>query len=156
MANQALHRAVILILGLGALATYTGYTLGQFKLRYPHVHSMGDAGEVLMGRIGREVLGTAQLLFLIFIMGSHLLTFTVMMNTLTDHGACSIVFGVIGLAVSFVFTLPRTLKKVSWFSISCRFIVEPLIMQKAYSHSFHQHRCRSVDHHDCNRYSKAR
>lgn len=156
MANLAFHRAVILILGLGALATYTGYTLGQFKLRYPHVHSMGDAGEVLMGRIGREVLGTAQLLFLIFIMGSHLLTFTVMMNTLTDHGACSIVFGVIGLAVSFVFTLPRTLKKVSWFSISCRSILEPMIVTKAYSDSFHQHHCRSVDHHDCNRDPKAR
>ncbi|GLA34932.1 hypothetical protein AnigIFM63309_009117 [Aspergillus niger] len=118
VASLGLVAAVILIIGLGALATYTGYTLGQFKLRYPHVHSMGDAGEVLMGRIGREVLGTAQLLFLIFIMGSHLLTFTVMMNTLTDHGTCSIVFGAIGLAVSFAFTLPRTLKKVSWFSIS--------------------------------------
>ncbi|PWY89057.1 amino acid transporter [Aspergillus heteromorphus CBS 117.55] len=118
VANLGLIAAVILIVGLGTLATYTGYTLGQFKLRYPHVHSMGDAGEVLMGRVGREVLGTAQLLFLVFIMGSHILTFTVMMNTLTDHGACSIVFGIMGLVLSFVLTLPRTLKKVSWFSIS--------------------------------------
>ncbi|RAL04682.1 putative neutral amino acid permease [Aspergillus ibericus CBS 121593] len=118
VASLGLIAAVILILGLGALATYTGYTLGQFKLRYPHVHSMGDAGAVMMGRIGREVLGTAQLLFLVFIMGSHLLTFIVMMNTLTEHATCSIVFGVVGLVLSFVLTLPRTLKKVSWFSIS--------------------------------------
>ncbi|RDK39735.1 hypothetical protein M752DRAFT_320651 [Aspergillus phoenicis ATCC 13157] len=135
VASLGLVAAVILILGLGALATYTGYTLGQFKLRYPHVHSMGDAGEVLMGRIGREVLGTAQLLFLIFIMGSHLLTFTVMMNTLTDHGTCSIVFGVIGLAVSFAFTLPRTLKKVSWLSISCRSQVAAVLMPSLTTHS---------------------
>lgn len=117
-------RAVILIIGLGLLATYTGYVIGQFKLRYPHVHSMADAGEVLfrpigLARFGREFLGTAQLLFLVFIMGSHLLTFTVMMNTLTNHGTCSIVFGVVGLVVSFIFALPRTLRKVSWFSFAC-------------------------------------
>lgn len=115
-----LSRAVILIVGLGILATYTGYTLGQFKLRYPHVHSMADAGDVLLGRFGREFMGAAQIIFLVFVMGSHLLTFTVMMNTLTEHGTCSIVFGVVGLVVSLVFTLPRTLKKVSWLSVSCK------------------------------------
>lgn len=101
------------------LATYTGYVIGQFKLRYPHVHSMADAGEIMLGRFGRELLGNAQLLFLIFIMGSHLLTFTVMMNTITDHGTCSIVFGVVGLIVSFFCALPRTMLKVSWMSIGC-------------------------------------
>ena len=111
---------MILIIGLGLVATYTGYVLGQFKLRYPHVHSMADAGEILLGRFGREFLGTAQLVFLIFIMGSHILTFTVMMNTVTNHGTCSIVFGIVGLILSFVCTLPRTLKKVSWLSISCK------------------------------------
>jgi uncharacterized protein YacL len=79
---------------------------------------MADAGEVMLGRFGRELLGTAQLLFLIFIMGSHILTFSVMMNTVTDHGTCSIVFGVVGLILSFLLSLPRTLKKVSWLSIS--------------------------------------
>lgn len=101
------------------LATYTGYVIGQFKLRYPHVHSMADAGEIMLGRFGRELLGNAQLLFLIFIMGSHLLTFTVMMNTVTEHGTCSIVFGIVGMIVSFVCALPRTMKNVSWMSIVC-------------------------------------
>ncbi|PYH94911.1 amino acid transporter, partial [Aspergillus ellipticus CBS 707.79] len=118
VASLGLIAAVTLIVGLGLLATYAGYTLGQFKLQYPHVHSMADAGEVLMGRVGREILGTAQLLLLVFVMGSHLLTFTVMMNTLADHGTCSIVFGVTGMALSFILTLPRTLKKVSWFSVT--------------------------------------
>lgn len=82
---------------------------------------MADAGEVMfapigLASLGRELLGTAQLLFLIFIMGSHILTFAVMMNTLTENGTCSIVFGVVGLVVSFVLALPRTLRKVSWLS----------------------------------------
>ncbi|QKX53845.1 uncharacterized protein TRUGW13939_00925 [Talaromyces rugulosus] len=123
VATLGLVPAVILIVGLGLLATYTGYVIGQFKLRYPHVHSMADAGDVLfaplgLARFGREFLGTGQLLFLVFIMGSHLLTFTVMMNTVTNHGTCSIVFGIVGLIVSFVCALPRTLRKVSWFSFA--------------------------------------
>lgn len=120
LAIALISSAVVLIVGLGILATYTGYVIGQFKLRYPHVHSMADAGEVMMGAFGRELLGTAQVVFLVFIMGSHILTFMVMMNTVTEHGTCSIVFGVVGLVLSFVLTLPRTLKKVSWMSISCR------------------------------------
>lgn len=125
--NSLISSALILIVGLGMLSTYTGYVIGQFKLRYPQVHSMGDAGEVMfhpmgLARFGREFLGTAQLLFLIFVMGSHILTFSVMMDTITDHGTCSIVFGIVGLIVSFIFALPRTLRKVSWFSFACRYI----------------------------------
>lgn len=80
---------------------------------------MADAGEILMGRWGGELLGSAQLLFLVFIMGSHILTFTVMMNTLTDHGTCSIVFGIVGLVLSIMGTLPRTLKNVSYMAVAC-------------------------------------
>lgn len=109
----------VLIIGLGLLATYTGYTLGQFKDAYPHVHSMADAGDVLLGRFGREFMGFAQVIFLIFVMGSHLLTFTVMMNTITEHGTCTIVFGIVGMVLSLALSLPRTLKKVSYLSITC-------------------------------------
>ncbi|KAI4198645.1 MAG: hypothetical protein LQ350_005117 [Teloschistes chrysophthalmus] len=108
---------IILILGLGALATYTGYVIGQFKLAYPRVHNMADAGEILLGPIGREVFGIAQMLFIVFIMGSHILTFTIMMNTITGHATCSIVFGIVGLIISLICTLPRTLHNVSHMAI---------------------------------------
>jgi membrane-bound ClpP family serine protease len=99
--------------------------MGQFKLRYPQVHNMADAGEILLGRIGREVFGTAQLIILIFVCGSHLLTWNIMMNTITDHGACTIVFGVCGMILSIILALPRTLQKVSWLSIVC---MSPLLV----------------------------
>lgn len=107
-------------MGIGLIATYTGYVIGQFKEKYPHVLSMADAGEVMMGRFGRELLGIGQLLFLIFLMSSHILTFSVALNVLTEHGTCTIVFGVVGLIVSLVLSLPRTLNNVSWFSIVCK------------------------------------
>jgi hypothetical protein len=103
------------------MSTYTGYTIGQFRWAYPHVQSMADAGEVLAGKYGREFLGMGQLLLIVFIMASHILTFTVAMNTITDHGTCSIVFGVVGLVISYVLCLPRTSAKVSYLSVACMF-----------------------------------
>ncbi|KAI9043625.1 putative amino acid transporter [Aspergillus affinis] len=118
VATLGIVPALLLILGLSGITWYTGFILNQFKLRYPHVHSMGDAGELLMGRFGREFLGLGQLLFLTFIMASHLLTFTVVMNELTDHGACTIAFGIVGLVISFIGALPRTMDKVYLISIA--------------------------------------
>ncbi|KAL8698203.1 MAG: hypothetical protein Q9201_006701 [Fulgogasparrea decipioides] len=118
LAEIGMVAGIILIVGLGALATYTGYVIGQFKLAYPQVHNMADAGEIMLGSIGREVFGIAQMLFIVFVMGSHILTFSIMMNTITGHATCSIVFGIVGLVVSLICTLPRTLKKVSHMAVS--------------------------------------
>ena len=121
--------ALIILIGIGVIATYTGYVFGQFKLRYPHVMSMADAGEVLMGSFGREFMGVAQVLFIIFFMASHLVTFTVALNVLSDHGTCTIVFGVVGLVVSLICSLPRTLNNVSWLSmVSFTSIVSAIII----------------------------
>lgn len=117
LATIGMVPGVILILVLGALATYTGYVIGQFKLRYPHVHNLADAGEVMAGAFGREFLGAAQVLFMCFIMASHLLTFKIAMDTITEHATCSIVWGFVGTIILMVCTLPRTLKKVSYFSL---------------------------------------
>ncbi|KAJ5243717.1 hypothetical protein N7489_003813 [Penicillium chrysogenum] len=117
IAGIGLVPGLILLIGLGLLATYTGYVIGQFKWRYPHISSMADAGEQLMGRFGRELFGTGQLLFLIFLMASHILTFTVALNSITGHATCSIVFGLVGLILSLILSLPRTLEKMSWLSL---------------------------------------
>ncbi|KAJ4987307.1 amino acid transporter [Stagonosporopsis vannaccii] len=109
---------IILIVAMGLLATYTGYVLGQYKAAYPRVHNLADALEVMWGPVGREIGGAAQTIFLIFVMGSHILTFTIAMNAITENATCSIVWGVVGFVVLWIFTLPRTLKKVSYLSIA--------------------------------------
>jgi hypothetical protein len=105
------------IVGVGVLSTYTGFVIGQFKQRYMHVHSMADAGRILLGRLGQELLGSTQLIFFIFVMGSHILTFSIMMNALTSHAACTIIFAVVGLVMSCILTLPRRLEDLSYISI---------------------------------------
>ena len=83
---------------------------------------MADAGEILfapigLGKFGKEFFGAMQIIFLILIMGSHILTFTIMLDTVSSHGACSILFALVGMTVSIICCLPRTLKKVSYLAI---------------------------------------
>lgn len=67
--------------------------------------------------MGREILGAAQILFLVFAMGSHILTFSIMMNTITSHATCTLLFSIVGTIMCLLFTLPRTLQKVSYLAI---------------------------------------
>ncbi|RMJ27929.1 hypothetical protein PHISP_01197 [Aspergillus sp. HF37] len=117
MARLGLGPGLAILLGTGAIASYTGFVIGQFKARFPHISSMADAGEVLMGRFGKELVGGGQMLFLIFLMASHVLTFTIALNVLSEHGTCSIVFGVVAMLLSCALSLPRTLEKMSWLSL---------------------------------------
>lgn len=119
VAGLGLAPAIVILLALGVMESYTGYVIGQFKWIYPHISSVADAEEVLMGRFGRELLFTGQMLYLIFLMASHLLTFTVALSTISSHATCSIVFGVVGLVVSLLISLPRTLEKMPWLSMAC-------------------------------------
>lgn len=80
-------------------------------------------GEIFGGRIGREILGFLQLVYFIFIMGSHILTWTIALNTISGHATCTIVWSVIGLIVHALLTFPRTLKNVSYLSMFAFFSI---------------------------------
>lgn len=155
VANLGLAPAIIILVGLGILASYTGYVIGQYKMRHPHISSIADAGEVLMGPFGRELFTAANILFLVFIMASHLLTFTVALNTITRHATCSIVFGVVGMILSLILSLPRTLKKVSWLSMICKLATPcPLLVRELIftSVSFRKYHQCCHGHYDCRGY----
>ncbi|KAL1303747.1 hypothetical protein AAFC00_007090 [Neodothiora populina] len=117
LAKVGLVGGLISIVALGIVTTYSGYVLWQFRMRYPHITNYGDVGGVLLGPIGKEVFGAAYIIYCIFCMASHLLTFTIAMNVLTQHATCTIVWGVVGLVIFTILSIPRTLKNVSFLSI---------------------------------------
>lgn len=123
VANLGLAPGVIIMVIMGILSTYSGLVMGEFRKQYPWVQSFGDAGEVMgrsigMGKLFQEVFGWAQTIFQIFVMGSHLLTWTICLNTLTNSAACTIVWGVVGLAVFWVLNTPRTLRAAGYYSFA--------------------------------------
>lgn len=89
---------------------------------------MADAGEILLGRVGRTSLEIAQLIFFMLVMGSHILTFSIMMNVLTEHSSCTIIFSVVGLLASFLLTLPRRLERLSHISFVSFFSITGAVL----------------------------
>jgi amino acid permease len=90
LAILGLVPALLCIFFLGLIATYTGWIIGEFKIAYPSVQSFADCGRLIAGPTGYWVLATGQVLILIFIMGAHVLSFSIAMNAITDHAICTI------------------------------------------------------------------
>lgn len=121
LSTNGLVAGVLALIGIGLFCTYGGYVLWQFRMAHPEVANYTDIGQLLFGRIGREVFGAAFVIVGIFVMASHLLTWTIALNTLSNHGTCTIVFGVVGIVVFALLTVPRTLKNVSFLAIICEY-----------------------------------
>lgn len=73
-ATVGMVAGVILTVGLGLVAIYTSYVVGQVKLKYPHVGHYSDAVRLIWGRFGYELCSVMFVLFLVLLVGSHALT----------------------------------------------------------------------------------
>lgn len=49
----------IALLLIGAITTWSDYMVGVFKLNHRDVYGLDDVGYKLLGRAGKEILGTA-------------------------------------------------------------------------------------------------
>lgn len=111
---------VIIIAFLGVFATYTAWLLVRFKLNHPAVHNMGDAGYVLFGVFGRELLSFGTLAFAIFGTGSELVAGAQALSVLSDNKLCSMLYTGIFAVATLVCSLSRTLDRISFLAIfSC-------------------------------------
>jgi amino acid permease len=108
---------VILIIFLGVFATYTSYLLVQFKLRHPEVHSMGDAGYILFGWFGRELLAFGTVVFAVCATGSQLLAGQIALASLSNNKLCLMLYTGIFAIPTFLCSFPRTMDRLSWLSI---------------------------------------
>lgn len=131
LSTNGLVAGVLALIGIGLFCTYGGYVLWQFRMAHPEVANYTDIGQLLFGRVGREVFGAAFVIVGIFVMASHLLTWTIVLNTLSNHGTCTIVFGVVGIVVFALLTVPRTLKNVSFLAIICEYHITLCHLAKA-------------------------
>ena len=69
-------------------------------------------------------MAVSQILILVFIMATHVLSFSIAMDVLTGHSLYSVWFGFFGLVICFMLGLPRTMKIVSHLSIMCEYLLE--------------------------------
>ncbi|KAI0724390.1 amino acid transporter [Cerioporus squamosus] len=117
MAVVGIIPSLILTIFLGVFALYTAKLLIDFKLNHPEVHNMGDAGYIIFGPIGREVLSAGTIIFAIFGTGSEILSGQQALSTLSNSGLCATILLVIFSVATFFIALPRTLGRLSWLGL---------------------------------------
>jgi hypothetical protein len=79
----------------------------------------GDFGYYVFGqnRLAYEFSGFMLLANNIILIGFHVLTGAKVINTLSDHSLCTVVFSVIVTLMGIVMSIPRTLNHVSFMSM---------------------------------------
>lgn len=104
---------VLCSVGIGFVAIYTSYVVGQVKLKYPHVAHYADAGRLLMGRFGYELVNAMLILQLLFLVGSHCLTGTIAFIDITESNICSVIFAVVSSVILLALAVPPSFTDVA-------------------------------------------
>ena len=98
---------VLLCVGLGLIAIYTSYLVGQVKLKHPEIEHYSDAVGLCWGRFGKELAGVMFVLLLVLLVGGHTLTGTIAFIRIVNKASlCALIWGVLSAILLFVLALP--------------------------------------------------
>ena len=94
-------------------------TMHKFIMRNPQIKDICDFAYYACGnsKIAYEFAGFMLLANNILLIGFHVFTGSKVLNTLSDHSQCTVVFSVIVMLMGIVCSIPRTLKHVSFMSM---------------------------------------
>jgi hypothetical protein len=84
---------------------------------------MGDAGYILFGVVGREVLSAGTVIFAVFATGGQLLAGQIALGVLSDSRLCLMLYTGIFTIPTLIFSFPRTLDRLSWLCIPSVFSI---------------------------------
>ncbi|GMK56006.1 hypothetical protein CspeluHIS016_0210620 [Cutaneotrichosporon spelunceum] len=109
---------VLITVGIGFLAIYTSWVIGQVKIKFPQVKHYDDVGPLLggpgkLGKVFRGLLTFGFVAYLICLVGSHCLTGTIAFQTITQVDICSIVWGVVSMVLLFICALPPSFAEMA-------------------------------------------
>lgn len=114
----------------GTLFFITSMTMHKFIMKYPQIMDICDFGYYAFGK-SRIAYNFAAFMLMcnnIILIGFHILTAARILNTLSEHSLCTVVFNVIATIMGIVFSLPRTLHHVSFMSMFSAFCMAMAIL----------------------------
>ncbi|EME84713.1 uncharacterized protein MYCFIDRAFT_41529 [Pseudocercospora fijiensis CIRAD86] len=88
---------VITILVIAFMTTWAAWMVGRFKLTHAQVYGIDDAGRIMAGKVA-------------------MLSISIALNSLSEHGACTAIFVVVACLIGFLFGSIQTLGKVSFIA----------------------------------------
>lgn len=112
-ATVGMFPGLVILFAIAIMTSWSSYVIGRFKVKHPEVHSIGDAGMLLWGPVGREVLGGFYWLYMTCSAGSAMLSTSIALNAVSNHGTCTVVFVVVAAIIAGVFASIQTLSRVS-------------------------------------------
>ncbi|KAL2872023.1 putative neutral amino acid permease [Aspergillus lucknowensis] len=106
---------LILTVFIAAVVLYTSLIIWRFCLRHPHIRDVCDIGQHLFwgSRIAWYLTAVMFLLNNTFIQGLHCLVGAEYLNTISGHGACTIIFSLVTAIISLICSIPRTFSALS-------------------------------------------
>ena len=110
---------IITMVVAGVLFWITSITMHKFIMKHPQIKDICDFGYYAFGnsKLAYGFTGFMLLANNILLIGFHILTGAKVINTLSDHSLCTVVFSVIVTLMGIVMSIPRTLKHVSFMSM---------------------------------------
>lgn len=113
-ATLGMVAGVALTVGMGVIAMYAAYNVGQVKLRYPEVKHYADVGQLMMGGgLGSKVFVGSCLALLIFVAGSHCLTGAIAFRSITQTDYCTVIYSAVAAFMLLLFALPPSFAEVA-------------------------------------------
>ncbi|KPM38577.1 N amino acid transport system protein [Neonectria ditissima] len=112
-ATLGMVAGVILCVGIGLIAIYASYIVGQVTLKYPHVAHYADIGRLMWGSFGYHLFAAIFVSQLTLVVGSHCLTGTIAFNNITQSDICSVVFGLISAIILLLLAIPPSFAEVA-------------------------------------------
>lgn len=108
----------ILFIGLGIMATYTAVLLHEYWKQHQEIRNYDEAGEIIFGRAGKEILLWCQITLLIFFNASVIQPAADALYVLGNQKTCYVIFSVVVTVFGILISIPRTLRGVSYLSIA--------------------------------------
>jgi hypothetical protein len=113
-ATLGMVAGVFLSIGIGLVAMYAAYNIGQVKLKYPQVSHYADVGSLLFGKgIGSSIFVAAFVSLLIFVVGSHCLTGAIAFRDIVQTNVCSTAFSAISAAILLLLAIPPSFADIA-------------------------------------------
>lgn len=105
---------IILLIGMAILVMWTATYVQSFKINHPQVYGYADIGEVIFGKVGREVFSVIFVTNFVFVSASAIVAVSTALNAVSVHAACTAVFIAVAAVVGWLLASIKTLGNITW------------------------------------------
>ncbi|PSN61447.1 hypothetical protein BS50DRAFT_592922 [Corynespora cassiicola Philippines] len=104
------------VLGWQFLNTYCALVQGNFRNNHAGCHSIADMGNLVGGKIVKEIAGILFLIAFIIVAASGIVGVSTALNALSNHSMCTNYFSIIAAIMVAVCASARKFEKIAWIT----------------------------------------